>query len=82
MKTMQVSALITFMQTLIAEETNTQNTAISTSVEFHEFGLDSISAMFLIEQLEQKFKVSISPLHFWDYPTIEKLAHQIVTENT
>ncbi|MEM7107118.1 MAG: acyl carrier protein [Bacteroidota bacterium] len=79
---MEVNELIPFMQTLIAKETNTKAMSISAQSEFHKFGLDSISAMFLLEELEREFNVTISPLHFWDYPTIEKLAEQIVIENT
>lgn len=78
---MKAGDLISFMQSLISRETKIPVVEVSIDLEFREFGLDSISSMFIVEKLEEQFNITISPLHFWDYPTIEKLAQQIIREN-
>ncbi|UII31749.1 acyl carrier protein [Fulvivirga ulvae] len=73
--------IATFMKKVIAEETRMPNPAIDENLSFHQFGLDSISSIYLLEKVENEYDITISPLYFWDYPTINLLAEQIFNEN-
>lgn len=59
---------------LIAEEKNLDPTTIKIDVEFYTHGLDSISAIHVLDKLENHLNIEINPLDFWDYPTIDKLS--------
>lgn len=72
--------LITLMREIISKETKIPLEEIEPSHSFFELGLDSISAIFMMEKLEQYLNVSLNPIHFWDYPTIEKYANYVVNE--
>jgi acyl carrier protein len=63
----------------IASETGIPVTEIADSASFFELGLNSISAVFVLDILEKKLKVEMNPLFFWDYPTVELLADYITT---
>lgn len=65
----------------IAKELKTNEQAIGVEDPFFDLGLDSISAMYLIEQAENDLKIVINPLHFWDYPTINALSRKLYIEN-
>jgi acyl carrier protein len=38
------------------------------------FGLDSINSVYILQQLEDFLNLELSPLLFWDYPTIKSLS--------
>lgn len=59
---------------LIAEEKNLDASQIKVEAEFYAHGLDSISAIHILDQLENRLNIEINPLDFWDYPTIDKLS--------
>jgi acyl carrier protein len=63
----------------IASETGIDVTEISDASSFFELGLNSISAVFILDVLEKKLKVEMNPLFFWDYPTVDLLAGHIST---
>ena len=72
--------IITFMKALASEELKTSTDDIDENATFHELGFDSISSIYLLDNLETKFKVTLSPLYFWDYPTIRLLSEQVKKE--
>lgn len=62
---------------IVSRETSIATNDIKVDETFHELGLDSINAVFVMEKLEKEFDVSLSPLCFWDYPTIRLLSEYI-----
>ena len=62
---------------IVSRETRIATNDIKVDETFHELGLDSINAVFVMEKLEKEFDVSLSPLCFWDYPTIRLLSEYI-----
>jgi len=70
--------LTNLIKQLIAKEIKTNSEEVNVHTKFFELGLDSISAMYMIEELENRLSITISPLDFWDYPTIEKLSDRIM----
>jgi len=62
---------------IVSRETRIATSDIKVDETFHELGLDSINAVFVMEKLEKEFDVSLSPLCFWDYPTIRLLSEYI-----
>lgn len=73
--------IVIFIKKAIAEEARVPDTSIDADKSFHLLGLDSISSIYILEKVENSFNVTISPLYFWDYPTIRLLAGQIFKEN-
>lgn len=69
-----------FMRTIIANEVGLAITDIDLETDFFAYGLDSINAIYLLELLEDKYDLKLSPLYFWDYPTISSLSNQIHSE--
>lgn len=63
----------------IASETGISSSEIADSASFFELGLNSISAVFILDVLEKKLKIEMNPLFFWDYPTVELLADYLTT---
>jgi len=70
------------LQTLkkeIASETGLDVSDIADTATFFDLGLNSISAVFILDVLEKKLKVEMNPLFFWDYPTVGSFADYITT---
>lgn len=65
---------------LVAEETGEKPEAINVDDTFHALGLDSVTGVFVMERLERKFQISLTPLDFWDYPTIRSFSEYIQTK--
>lgn len=63
----------------IASETGIPVSEIDASATFFDLGLNSVSAVFILDVLEEKLNVEMNPLFFWDYPTVELLAGHITT---
>ncbi|MCL6604779.1 MAG: acyltransferase domain-containing protein [Paenibacillus sp.] len=58
----------------IAEATGVTKEIIHTDEPFLHLGLDSVKAVMVTVQIEEKLHVTCSPTMFYDYPTIEQLA--------
>lgn len=65
---------------IISDESKIPIDEILPTHSFFELGLDSISAIFMMEKLEHELQVELNPIFFWDYPTIEEYARYIVNE--
>lgn len=72
--------VVEYLKGLIANEIKAPINEISEDVLFHEFGLDSVNSVFLLEQVESKYQLELTPLYFWDHPNIRLFAQQIVKE--
>lgn len=73
--------IVEFITVLIANETGLKASDISADGSFFEYGIDSISAIFLLEKVCERYDIELSPLYFWDYPTVEAFSKQIYKEN-
>lgn len=71
--------LIDFIKKEIATETD--NTAVDENKTFHELGLDSLSAVLILHNIETEFGIELNPIHFWDYPTPASFADFIMKEH-
>lgn len=73
--------ILEYFKTLVHQETGMDVSQIDPDSTFHQLGLDSISAVYLLEQVERQYSISFTPLYFWDYPTLRKLAVKLHEEN-
>ena len=82
----QVSTLKTkleieaYLKLIISEELGVAIDNIDSDLSFYELGLDSINSMFLLEKVENQFNVSLTPLYFWDYPTISAFSKLLASK--
>lgn len=77
--TNQLTEIIDFFKEIVAKETSCQPDEIDINDSFHALGLDSINAIFVLDKLEIKYNISLSPLLFWDYPTIQSFSGHVQT---
>jgi acyl carrier protein len=71
--------ILQLLKAEIASETGIPAVEISDSASFFDLGLNSISAVFILDVLEKELKIEMSPLFLWDYPTIELLADYLTS---
>lgn len=69
--------ILQLLKSEIAAETGIAISEIGDEASFFELGLNSISAVFILDVLEKKLNVEMSPLFFWDYPTLDRFAEYI-----
>lgn len=74
--------LIQFIKKEIAVETSAPVEAIDEHTSFHSLGLDSLSAVLILYNIEREFGIELNPIHFWDYPTPALFADFLVKEQT
>ena len=68
------------LQTLkqeIARETGLPVGDIHDDASFFSLGLNSISAVYILDNLEKKLAIEMSPMFFWEFPTVELLAQHL-----
>ncbi|MEQ8926244.1 MAG: acyl carrier protein [Fulvivirga sp.] len=68
-----------FIKHIISQESGISINEIKESQSFFELGLDSISAIYLLELVENEYQIALTPLDFWDYPTIAEFSNYLVT---
>jgi acyl carrier protein len=74
MKQVSLEEIITFMQKTIADETKLDVREIGADKNMGTFGLDSINSVYVLQQLEDFLETELSPLLFWDYPTVRSFS--------
>ncbi len=74
--------ILTKLKEEIAEETGLAIAEIDDSATFFSLGLNSISAVYILDKLEKELKVEMNPLFFWDYPTVELFVDYIASLKT
>ena len=62
---------------MVADETGSNQSDLNLDDTFHSHGLDSVSGIFVMEKLEKEFNILLTPLDFWDYPTIRLFSEHI-----
>jgi alkylation response protein AidB-like acyl-CoA dehydrogenase/acyl carrier protein len=73
-------AIEQWMQQWIAARMGQDRAEIAATKPFADFGLDSLTAMELTEQLEKWLGLPISPTATWDFPNIRLLAAHLAAE--
>jgi acyl carrier protein len=72
--------LVNFFKIKISEELGIGVDEIDPTVEFINFGLDSVKAIFILQHLEHFVGEELNPLLFWDYPTIQSMAAHLAQQ--
>lgn len=65
----------------IADEIKIAPEAVSLTIPFANYGLDSIVIVTIVSDLEDWLGISLDPTIFWEYPTIEALSQWLVAAN-
>ena len=63
----------------IAKETDAPVESIDQEKSFQELGLDSISSVYMINELEDKFEIQLKALHLLEYPTVNSFSKFVFT---
>jgi acyl carrier protein len=80
MKKITKDELVEFLKDHISHECSVPRHQIDLHTEFINYNMDSVKAVFIMDQLEKHLETELSPLYFWDNPTIESFSTFIVTE--
>jgi len=78
---MSYEEVLNFIKKEIADETKLPVEKIDSDISFHNLGLDSLSAVLILHNIEKEFGVELNPIHFWDYPTPASFTDFIVKEH-
>jgi acyl carrier protein len=78
---MKRDELLTFIKSAISEETGVGLESIDESQPFIQMGLDSLSSIVILNQIEDKFNVELNPIYFWDYPTLGSFTDFLLKEH-
>jgi acyl carrier protein len=76
---MTKTAILSRLKAEITKETGLTTEKISDSATFASLGLDSISSVVILDELEKHLKLELNPMVFWDYPTVELLAEHLTS---
>gem|GEM_PF-2560927 len=77
---MSYDEVLNFIKKEIAEETKFPFEKIDANASFHQLGLDSLSAILILHNIEQKFNIELNPIHFWDFPTPALFTDRIIKD--
>jgi len=77
---MSYEEVLNFIKKEIAEETKFPIEKIDGNTSFHGLGLDSLSAVLILHNIEKEYGIELNPIHFWDYPTPASFTSFIIKE--
>jgi polyketide synthase PksN len=80
MKNHSKSEIIEFFRLQVSRECSIPLEEVNIDDKFIDFGMDSLRAVFIMDKLEKFIDAELSPLYFWDHPTISSLTEFICTE--
>ncbi len=69
--------LQTWLAERIAHYLNKSSEEIDLTLPFSFYGLDSVAALGLSGELEERLRVKLPPTLTWDFPTIESLSRHL-----
>lgn len=69
-----MSAVRDFVHRKVADALGASVADINPDDEFMSLGLDSMHAIFLIDEIEKHFNLEINPHSFWQFPTINSFS--------
>ncbi len=70
----EASQLQSKLVEIIARTLNRVPSEINVDSDFPNLGMDSLAAMFVLDELEQTLQMEINPLLFWEHPTIRSFS--------
>lgn len=71
--------ILSILKEHIGKETGISLSEIDDNATFYSLGLDSISAVYILDRLEKRLNIEMNPIFFWDYPTVGLLADHLTT---
>jgi acyl carrier protein len=74
MKNVTKSAIIEFLKQEVSTECRVPFETVNAGLPFADFAMDSLQAVYIMDRLEKFIGAELSPLYFWDYPTIDALS--------
>lgn len=80
MKQITKKELTEFLKDKIAIECEVPREDVDVNTEFINFNMDSVKAVYIMDQLEKFTGTELSPLYFWENPTIDSLTTFLVNE--
>ncbi|QXX95814.1 acyl carrier protein [Serratia marcescens] len=72
--------IIDLILTRLAAQTRLPKASIDIQSPLANYGVDSIHALSLCAELEERLGIEIEPTIAWDYPTIEQMAEFLESE--
>lgn len=72
--------LITFCREELGMMMGVAPESISMDANFEELRLNSIHAMQMLDELEDRLNISISPIIFWENPTLSSFCKAIAQQ--
>ncbi|MEJ0029682.1 MAG: acyl carrier protein [Bacteroidota bacterium] len=78
---MSYEEVLNFIKKEISEETKLPVEKIDVNTSFHQLGLDSLSAVLILHNIEKEFGIELNPIDFWDYPTPQSFTSFIIKEH-
>jgi acyl carrier protein len=78
MKIITKRELTEFIKDCVSNECDMPRDQIDVHTEFINFNMDSVKAVVIMDHLEKFMGVELSPLYFWDNPTIDSLTSFLI----
>lgn len=72
--------LLSFCREELAMMTGVKPESISDDANFEDLRLNSIHAMQMLDELEDRLNISISPIIFWENPTLSSFCKAIAQQ--
>ncbi len=80
MKNVTKADIVDFLKQEVSKECEIPVAEVDTRVAFVNFRMDSLKAVYIMDRLEKYVGEELSPLYFWDYPTIDSLSEFLCEE--
>ncbi len=80
MKNVTKTEIIEFLRNEVAKECEVPYSDVDIRTAFVDFRMDSLKAVYIMDRLEKFVGEELSPLYFWDHPTIDSLSDFISRE--
>ncbi len=80
MKNVTKADIVDFLKQEVSKECEIPVAEVDTRVAFVNFRMDSLKAVYIMDRLEKYVGEELSPLYFWDYPTIDSLSEFLCKE--
>ncbi len=75
-----MSTVTIYIRSIVAEALGVTPEEVEVDEDFMALGVDSMHAIFLLDEIEKHFKVEINPHSFWEYPTISDFSKYLEQE--
>jgi len=79
-KNISKSSIVEFLTREVSKECDVPLAEVDTTAHFTDFRMDSLKAVYIMDRLEKFIGKELSPLYFWDNPTIDSLSAFLVKE--